>query len=63
MTKTQNPSIHDPRFEEFMISSLDDFVDSERDKLLLCPSKLSGNISWDFQEEETGVPKHHFVLD
>ena len=35
----------DPRFDEFTISSLDDFVDSGKDELLLYPSVLLGSIS------------------
>ena len=30
------PLIYYPRFEEFMIPSLDGFVDGDRDELLLC---------------------------
>ena len=36
MAKTQKPSVHDPRVEEFMIASLDDFVGGDRDEFLLC---------------------------
>ena len=35
MAKTWNPSIHDPRFEEFPIPYLDNFVDGHRGELLL----------------------------
>ena len=35
--KTQNPSMPDPGCEEFMVPSLDYFMDSNWDKLLLCP--------------------------
>ena len=35
MAKTWNPSIHDPRFEEFPIPYLDHFVDGHRGELLL----------------------------
>ena len=37
VAKTQNPSNPDPRFDEFPVPSLDDFVNSDRDELLLCP--------------------------
>ena len=37
VTKTQNPSVYDPRSWEFTVPSLDDFVGGDRDKLLLCP--------------------------
>ena len=43
MAKTQNPSIHNPRIEGFTIPSQDDFVDGDRDELLLCPLELSGS--------------------
>ena len=36
VAKTQNPSVPDPRFEEFTVPSLDDFVDGDWDELLLC---------------------------
>ena len=36
MAKNQNPLIYDPRFEEFMIPSLDN-VDGDRDELPMCP--------------------------
>ena len=35
MAKTWNPSIHDPRFEEFPIPYSDNFVDGHRGELLL----------------------------
>ena len=37
LTMTQNPSIDDLRFEEFTVTSLDNFMDGDRDSLLLCP--------------------------
>ena len=37
VTKTQNLLVHDPRFEEFTIPSLDGFVGGDRDELELCP--------------------------
>ena len=40
VAKTQNPSVHAPRFKQFMIPSLDDFVDVDRDKLMLCPIRI-----------------------
>ena len=36
VAKTQNPSVHDPQFEEFTVPFLDNFVDGDWDKLLLC---------------------------
>ena len=33
VVKTQNPSVHDSRFEEFSVPSLDDFIGDDRDKL------------------------------
>ena len=39
--------VHDHRFEEFTIPSLDDFVDGDRDELLLCPMRaLKKYPSW-----------------
>ena len=36
VAKAHNPSVHDPRFEEFTIPSLDNLImDGDRDKLLL----------------------------
>ena len=35
--RPQDPSIHDPRFEEFVIPSLEGFIDDDVDELLLCP--------------------------
>ena len=32
-----NPSMPDPRFEEFTFPSLDDFVGGDRDEGLFCP--------------------------
>ena len=37
VAKTQNPSLSDSRFEEFLVPSLDDFIGDDRDKLLMCP--------------------------
>ena len=37
VTKTQNPVVPNPLFDEFTIPSLDDFVDGDRDEFLLCP--------------------------
>ena len=37
VAKTQNPSVYDPCFEEFTVSSLADFVDGDRYKMLVCP--------------------------
>ena len=37
VAKTQNLSVHDTRFDEFTIPSLDDFVVGDWDELLLCP--------------------------
>ena len=36
MAKTQNPSVPDSGFEEFLVLSLDDFVGCDGDELLLC---------------------------
>ena len=47
MAKTQNTSVHDPRFEEFMIPSLDGLMDVDRNILLLCPIRsLKKDLSW-----------------
>ena len=47
VAKTQNPSVHDPRFDEFTVLSLDNFVDGDRDELLLCPIRaLRKYLSW-----------------
>ena len=37
VAKTQNPSVPDPCFDEFTVPSLNDFLVSSRDELLLCP--------------------------
>ena len=37
VAKTQNRSVPYPHFDEFTISSLDDFVDGNKDELLPCP--------------------------
>ena len=37
VAKTQNPSVHDPRFEVFTTLIINDFMNSDRDDLLLCP--------------------------
>ena len=42
MAKTQNPFVPDPRFDEFNVPSLDDFVDGNRDELLLYPIRALG---------------------
>ena len=39
VAKAQNPSVSDPRFDEFTVPFLDDFVDGDRDELLFCPIK------------------------
>ena len=39
IAKTQNPFVIDSCFEDFMVSSLVDFVDGGRDKMLLCPNR------------------------
>ena len=58
MAKTWNPSIHDPRFEEFPIPYLDNFVDGHRDELLLHSISIGGQdvpvmygavLLWSFQ--------------
>ena len=39
--------VHDPKLEEFTILSLDDFVDGDIDKLLLCLIRaLKKYLSW-----------------
>ena len=43
VTMTQNPSIDDLRFEEFTVTSLDNFMDGDRDSLLLCPIRTLRN--------------------
>ena len=37
VAKTQNPFVPDSRFDDLLIPSLDNFVDSDRDELLLIP--------------------------
>ena len=39
VVKTQNPSVPDSCFKEFLVPSLDDFVSGDQDELLLCPSE------------------------
>ena len=39
VAKTQNISLHDCSFEELTTPSLGDFVNGNRDELLLCPGK------------------------
>ena len=47
MAKTQNPSIHDPWFEEYVIPSMDAFMDGDRDKRFLFPIRvLRKYLSW-----------------
>ena len=43
VAKTQNPSVPVPRFDEFTVPFLDDFVDGDRDELFICPSELFGS--------------------
>ena len=45
VAKTQNPVVHDLRYEEFTIPSLDDFVGGDRDELLLFLIMALKNIS------------------
>ena len=40
VAKTQNLSVYDSRFEEFMMPSLSDFVDGDREEMLLCASDI-----------------------
>ena len=40
VVKTQNPSVYDSFFEEFAVPSLTEFVDDDRDKILLYPIKM-----------------------
>ena len=37
ISKNQNLSVPVPHFGEFMVRSLDDFVDGDRDEILFCP--------------------------
>lgn len=37
MAKMQNPSVVDPRFDNFLIPSLQEFIGREPHELLLCP--------------------------
>ena len=37
MAETQNLPVYDSHFEKFIVSSLSDIVDGDRDKMLLCP--------------------------
>ena len=39
VAKSQNPCVYDPHFKEFIIPSLADFVDGDRDTMLLYPTK------------------------
>ena len=39
MAKILNPSVYDPRFEEVTVPSLANFVDKDRDEMLLCRVK------------------------
>ena len=45
VAKTQNPSVHDPQFEEFTVPSLDDFVDSDEMNSYSALSELFVSIS------------------
>ena len=79
VAKIQNSSMPELRFKELTVPSLDDFMGGNRDELHLCPvralkrylarteqfcSGISGGVIHLFmKEEETDVPKHHFVLD
>ena len=56
MAKTWNPLIQDPRFEEFPIAYLDNFVDGHRGELLLRsirghdgPVMYGAVLLWSFQ--------------
>ena len=37
VAKTQSPSLPDSHFDEFSFAFLYDFVDGDRDEMLLCP--------------------------
>ena len=77
MAKTQNPLIHNSRFKEFMIPSLDDFIDGDETDCCCLSSELLGNTvpewsstvlgfpSCSFQQlrGRNNRPKPHFVLD
>ena len=43
MAKTQNPLIHVHKLKEFTISTLDDFMNGDRDELWLCPIRAFRN--------------------
>ena len=56
VAKNRNPSIQDPRFEEFLIPSLNDFVDGDDTNCCCASLELLGNTCpeqsstiWDFQ--------------
>ena len=56
VANTQNPSLHDPRFNEFTALSLDDSVSGDRDEFLLCPIHvLRQYLAWT-EKYHPGVP-------
>ena len=61
-----------PELKKVVISSLANFVDEDRDKMVFCLISAAKRYSrteqfrpksLDDQEEEAGVPKHYFILD
>ena len=44
VAKTQNPSVPDPQFDEFMVPSLDSFVESDQDELFVSTFPGLSNI-------------------
>ena len=60
VAKNQNPLIHDPRFEEFSIPSLDDFVGGNKRQVCCFSSVLSGSTC--LLQSSTILKSHLFVL-
>ena len=46
VAKTQNPSVFDPLYEEFTVSSLDDFWEGTEETCCSASSKQSRNACW-----------------
>ena len=55
VAKTQNPSVPDPQFDEFMVPSLDDFVDGDRDEHLLCPIRVPYKYLSQMEQYRPGI--------
>ena len=74
VAKTQHPYDHYPRFDEFTIPSLDNFLVGDRNTLLLCPIRalqkyltMTGQYFPDISglfisTSRWSVLKHHFFL-